>query len=206
MRTSWILVAAFVALSPAWVVAQESGDPEQRIAVAMQTAASAGIPVALLEEKVAEGKAKGLPMDVVAQAVEHRLNGLAQARAALTRRGNAVSSEELSAGANAIGVGVSGVALETIDAKMPPGDRWVAINVLTELYSVHGIPVDEALAHVLAAGEQGASAVANLPAQARAGQLPPAASIRGRPDGVGRPPAAAGMGARPPVARPGGRP
>lgn len=203
MRKSWILVAALMVGSPAWAVAQGEGDPETRIADAMAKASSAGIPTALLNVSNEEAT------DALAQAAELRLSHLLQAQQALTQHDGAASAEELSAGANLIGVGVSQAAITAIDAGMPPGDRSVALAVLYELHYNQKIDVYDAYLAVMNAGQQGMDAVANLPAQARAGQLPEAASIRGRPDwagpaGVGGVPA--GAGARPPVANPRGRP
>lgn len=205
MRKSWILVAALVVGSPAWAVAQGEGDPETRIADAMAKASSAGIPTALLNVSNEEAT------DALAQAAELRLSHLLQAQQALTQHDGVASPDELSAGANAIGSGVHAAALGEIDQGMPQGERSVAIAVLEYLAVELEMDQWEALNAVMAAGSQGADALANLPAQARAGQLPEAASIRGRPDwagpaGVGRAPGAAGAGARPPVARPGGKP
>ncbi|MBW3571262.1 MAG: hypothetical protein KY467_09160, partial [Gemmatimonadetes bacterium] len=74
MNLARILVALWLALAalPGAVQAQAQ-DPQQRIETARQRAESAGIPVALLDSKVAEGRAKGVPMDRIAGAVERRL-------------------------------------------------------------------------------------------------------------------------------------
>ena len=43
------------------------------------------IPVSLLQSKIAEGRAKGIPMDRIATAVESRLRNLEHAKIALSR-------------------------------------------------------------------------------------------------------------------------
>ena len=48
-------------------------DPARRIEAARRQAAAGGLPVEVLDDKVAEGRAKGVPLDRVAAAVEHRL-------------------------------------------------------------------------------------------------------------------------------------
>src|SRR5690606_4220191 len=57
--------------------------PEARIEAALASAAEAGIPMALIESKIAEGKAKGVAMERLAAAVEARLAGLQRAANAL---------------------------------------------------------------------------------------------------------------------------
>jgi hypothetical protein len=61
------VLAALLLFAPlSWAAAQ--GTPEQRIAAARQRASTVGIPVSLLDGKVAEGRAKGVPMDRIAAA------------------------------------------------------------------------------------------------------------------------------------------
>lgn len=200
----WILSGWLVVSLPAVALAQGAGTAQERIQNAFDRATSAGIPVALLEEKLAEAKARGLPMDRIADAVEHRLDGLARAQEALASAGHDVSTDELVAGANAIGAGVSAAALEAV-AQMPIAPekrRAVAIAVLTELVTIHGIPADQALTTLEAALAAGPGALESLPDQARAGQRPtmPAAGrpgFAGPPTWLSRPGAGAGrpMGA-----------
>src|SRR5262245_20385192 len=57
--------------------------PQDRIDVALARARQVGVPVTLLESKVAEGKAKGVPLDRIAAAVEHREASLERAREAM---------------------------------------------------------------------------------------------------------------------------
>lgn len=199
----WI-IAGWLAVSwPAVALAQDAGTPEQRIAAALDRAALAGIPEGVLEGEVAQGRAQGLPLDRLADAVERKLDGLTRAREALASAGHDVSVAEMSAGANAIGAGVSEAALEAVAAMQiaPEKRRLVAIAVLTELVTVHDIPADQALSRLESALAQGPEALENLPAQARAGQRPqiPAGAagrpaLAGPPSWLGRP---GGGGARP---------
>ena len=196
MITGWLVVSL-----PAVALAQDAGTPEQRITAALNQAASAGIPASLLETTLAEQQAAGVAMDRIADAVEYRLDALTRARSALAKGGHEVNADEMAAGADAIGVGVSNAALtkiaETEDA--PWERRMVAVAVLTELVDVHNIPVGDALIEVEAALARGAGELENLPAEARAGQRPgiPAAAagrpgFGGVPAWLGRPGGGAG--------------
>jgi hypothetical protein len=69
MKTRILPALAMLAMLPTALQAQNA---EERIAAAMQYAQNAGIPVSLLDSKVQEGKAKGIPMDRIAAAVERR--------------------------------------------------------------------------------------------------------------------------------------
>src|SRR5262245_27803667 len=72
----------FLTLLAAVAVAQT---PEARIEIAIERAQEAGIPISLLESKRAEGKAKGIPIERIATAVETRLQHLERARQAIGR-------------------------------------------------------------------------------------------------------------------------
>lgn len=189
----WLVLAAFPA-------AAHAQDPQQRIDAARRRAESAGIPVALLDSKVAEGRAKGVPMDRIAVAVERRLGALARAREAMAGvpRNAPVSSADLSVGADAIEAGVEPGALGRLAAAAPGDRRAVAIAVLTELVS-QGESSERALARVSAALQRGPDALRRLPGEAASersrGNGPPPGqgnpgkgNARGR--GQGGPPAA----------------
>src|SRR5688500_5311503 len=66
-------IVAMLALVPAALAAQT---PEVQITRALERAVQAGVPVELLESKVAEGRAKGVPADRIAAAVQRRLEVL----------------------------------------------------------------------------------------------------------------------------------
>jgi hypothetical protein len=142
--------------------------PEQRIDTAISHAKQAGIPASLLESKIAEGRAKGVPMDRIASAVESRLRSLEQARSVMNRVANDVDAGQLSVGADAIGAGVSEAVLEKITASAGRDRRAVAVAALTQLVS-QGIAPEAALIRVQDALSKGPEALANLAAQSRGG-------------------------------------
>lgn len=174
MRRIPILIAGFLLVAPALLAAQApTADPaaaaRARIEAAMQAAVEGGIPVALLEQKVAEGRAKGVPMDRIAAAVEARLAGLTQASEVLADAGlTGATNAELSVAADAVQAGVSGTALATISTTAPPDRRVVAIAVLADLVAM-GRASERALTEVQAALQRGPIALANLRAEAAAG-------------------------------------
>lgn len=177
-------------------------DPQQRIETARRRAEAAGIPVALLDSKVAEGRAKGVPMDRIAGAVERRLASLGRAREAMAGapRAAPVSSADLSVGADAIEAGVEPGVLGRLTVAAPGNQRAVAISILTELVNA-GVSSENALARVTAALTRGPEALRRLPGEA-AGERgrgnagsPPGQGNRGRGNnsaggrGQGGPPA-----------------
>ena len=141
---------------------------QERIDAATAHAREAGIPVTLLESKVAEGKAKGIPMDRIAAAVERREASLEKASQALRGRPD-VGAADLSVGADAIETGVSAAVLKAIAESAPRDRRVVAIAALTELVREGRVP-EAALDQVKDALKHGPDALANLPAQAAGGQ------------------------------------
>src|SRR5690242_648711 len=113
MRSTTMCLTAALLLAPAALFAQDSTSASQpssqaRIDAALSTALQAGVPVSLLQRKIAEGEAKGVPMDRIALAVEHRLEALTEAHDALANAGLASTTEgELSVAADAVQAGVS---------------------------------------------------------------------------------------------------
>jgi hypothetical protein len=170
MRTMTLYLAAALICAPAALLAQDStasasSGADARIAAALESAVNAGIPVSLLERKVAEGKAKGVPMERIATAVQKRLDGLMQARDAMTKAGLASTTEgELSVAADAVQAGVSQSALVAISQRAPGDSRAVAIAVLTDLVAL-GHASDQALVRVEGALDRGPEALANLSAE-----------------------------------------
>jgi hypothetical protein len=178
-------VVALAALLPAAVQAQT---PEERVEAALQRAAQAGVPVALLQSKIAEGQAKGVPMDRIAAAVEAREAALLSAHAAMAGRGEPTTAE-LGLGADAVQSGVSEAVLAAIADRAEGEHRSVAIAALTELVDMGHVPA-EALQRVMEALGHGPAALMNLPAQAAAQQnqgppptVPPASGRRGGGEG-----------------------
>lgn len=211
MRITLIVGAALIVLGPAdAALAQTTQD---RIDTAIAHAREAGIPVTLLEGKVAEGKAKGVPMDRIAAAVERRETALEKASQALSGRTD-VGTADLSVAADAVESGVSAAVLKAIADTAPRDRRVVAIAALTELVKQGTVP-EAALDRVKDALKRGPDALANLPAQAAAGQ----SRGGGKPDtngssaGQGRgrersgpPSSVPAPGASPEPTKPGGKP
>jgi hypothetical protein len=170
MRTMTLYLAAALICAPAALLAQDStasapSGADARIDAALESAVNAGIPVSRLERKVAEGKAKGVPMERIATAVQKRLDGLMQARDAMTKAGLASTTEgELSVAADAVQAGVSQSALVAISQRAPGDSRAVAIAVLTDLVAL-GHASDQALVRVEGALDRGPEALANLSAE-----------------------------------------
>lgn len=168
--------------------------PQDRIDAAFARAEAAAIPVSLLQTKLDEGKAKGIPMDRLAEAVDARLANLEKARTAMTQstRSSDVNAAELSVGADAIGEGVSAAVLAQITASTGHDRRAVAIAALTQLMA-EGIGVQDALNRVQEALDRGPGGLGGLTSQAGSHM----------PEGVGAPSATAGTSAPTSIPTPG---
>ncbi|HEX2094762.1 MAG TPA: hypothetical protein VHG28_20325 [Longimicrobiaceae bacterium] len=159
-----ILTIAILLLAPVTLGAQGTGDAAQRIEAAKRRAEAVGVPVGLLESKVAEGRAKGVPLDRIAVAVENRLALLVRAREAM---GAGVTAADLSVGADALMAGVSGESLAALTRTAPADRRAVAIAVLTQLVQ-QGEASERALERVrLALADP--EALRSLPGERRGG-------------------------------------
>ncbi len=199
-----ILLATLLILSP-FTAAGAQGTPEQRILAARRQAEQAGIPVSLLDSKVNEGRAKGVPMDRIAMAVERRLGSLGRAREAMGGPRAGLSAQDLSVGADALDVGVAPAALRQLAVAAPADRRAIAIAALTQLVQ-GGMASERALERVSAALARGPEALRQLPGEAAAasGQRrgpPPGrgpGEAGGRGNGRGR-----GNGGGPPASVPG---
>ena len=174
MRHLTLSLAALLVASPVALAAQDStttsssSSADARVTATLDHAMSAGIPVALLQRKVDEGQAKGVPMDRIAIAVENRLTALTRARDAMLSAGITHTTEgQLSVTADAVQAGVSQAALVAVGRSAPEERRTVAIAVLTQLVASGQLP-DQAVAHVQAAIARGPEALANLGATAGA--------------------------------------
>jgi hypothetical protein len=210
MRKTMLTVVAMLLL-PHALAAQA---PEQRLEQARQRVQAAGIPVALLESKVAEGRAKGVPMERIAAAVEARAQALVRAKETMRHRGD-VTAPELGLGADALQSGVSEAVLAAVTDRARGEHRAVAIAALTQLVQMGQVP-EHALERVTAALQRGPEALLNLPAQAAeaAQRRGPPADVPGRAGGAqgasqgGGPPAGVPAPGRPPQAgkptKPGG--
>ncbi len=185
MRSKTLCLAAALILAPAALLAQDSttaagpaAGADARIDAVLSTALDAGIPVSLLERKIAEGKAKGVPMDRIAAAVQQRLDALTKAQDALQKAGLESTTEgELSVAADAVQGGVSQSALAAISQRSTDGSRAVAIAVLTDLVAQGHVP-DQALSQVEAALARGPEALANLSAESAGAGRGQAAAVQ----------------------------
>jgi hypothetical protein len=203
------IAAAVVALALASVGAAiaQVQPPQERINTALARARQIGTPVALLESKIAEGKAKGVSLDRIATAIERRQAALERANQAL--RGEPDAASSLGVGADAIESGVSEAVLRAVSENAPRDRRNVAIAVLTELVKQGHAP-EAALGRVRDAVKRGPDALSNLPAEAGTGRRGGGPSDKqGQGNGGGRsgsdagPPAAVPAPGKPPQA---GRP
>lgn len=170
------ITVAVVALALGGAVAAHAQvqPPQDRINTALARARQVGIPVALLESKIAEGRAKGVSLDRIAAAIERRQATLERASQAM--RGQADAASSLAVGADAIESGVSEAVLKAVADNAPRDRRNVAIAALTEL--VHqGQAPEAALERVRDALRRGPDALTNLPADG--------SSNRGSSNGVG---------------------
>jgi hypothetical protein len=215
-RNVWI-AAAVLACTPGILQGQRPEVASQRIEAAQTRVAQAGIPAELLTSKVAEGRAKGVTEERIADVAERRASGLLRAQEALAGSGRRIGAPEIGAGADALEAGVDANSLRSVIQQARDENAAVALAVLGELVR-QGIPVQQAHDRVTAALQSGGDALANLPQQAadaRArrgppeGAGPPAGA--GRPDGAGNAPGGPRGGGPPagvpaPGTRPGGGP
>lgn len=185
MTTKMAIMGGMALLAVLLPAAGHAQSPDERIGSAMTRAQETGIPVWLLESKIQEGQAKGVPMDRIAAAVEARLSGLSRAAAAMQGVPGGVDAGQLSVGADALGAGVNEAVLAEIAGSATGEHRAVAIAALTHLVQQGTVP-GEALLRVQDALARGPAALANLPG---AGSGPPFGTPvpgrQGPPEGVG---------------------
>lgn len=181
-----ILIATIV-FAPTALLAQnqktaQSSSAQARIDASMRAAAEADIPASLLSSKVREGRAKNVPEERVAAAVESRLKSLLRASAAMDKAGVEIGAAgNLAVAADALEAGVSETALIRLSRSAPEERRVVAIAVLADLVRL-GQGSESALARVNAAVTT-STALANLSAeiasQLRLGGLTPTLDATG---------------------------
>ena len=200
MKITLRLLSAIMLLLPAALSAQT---PEADVQRTLARARQADIPVELLESKIAEGLAKGVPMDRIAAALQNRLEILERVRQNIDPQ-RQFTSEELNVSADALAAGVEESALRTISGNAPRERRSAAIAALSQLVRL-GHPSADALRRVTDALNRGPQALMNLSGQAASARRgppprPPGADAagqgrRGPPGGVpgrGRPPSKPG--------------
>ena len=166
MKYRIVVVGVALALSGATAANAQVQPPQDRINAALSRARGAGVPVALLESKMAEGKAKGIPLERIAAAIERREGALERASQALS--GNPGDTASLSVGADAIESGVNEAVLKAVAEDAPRDRRTVAIATLTQLVQQGDLPA-AALAKVRNALKRGPDALTNLPSEGNNG-------------------------------------
>ena len=186
-----IVLAAlvFVATVGNSLAAAQAQPPQDRINTALARARQVGIPVSLLENKIAEGKAKGVSLERIAAAVERREAALERASQALKGQDRPADAD-LAVAADAVESGVSDAVLKAVSDSAPRERKAVAIAALTQLVQLGHVP-ESALARVQAALKRGPEALLNLPAQAGRGGKGPANApdnSKGRSGGKDGPP------------------
>ena len=161
--------------------------PQDRINTALARARQVGIPVTLLESKVAEGKAKGISLERIAAAIERRETTLEHV-SQLMKGPQGPDVADLSVAADAIDAGVSDSVVKDIADSAPRDRRAVAIATLTDLVKAGHVP-EAALARVKEALKRGPEALLNLPAEAgqrgNGGPNGPQGNANGRGNGGG---------------------
>lgn len=180
-----IAAAVTLCLACADLAVAQVQPPQERINTALARARQVGIPVSLLESKIAEGKAKGVSLDRIAAAIERREANLERASQVMKGQ-QGMGEADLAVAADALESGVSDAVLKAVSESAPRDRRAVAIAALTQLVEMgHGS--DVALTKVREALKRGPEALLNLPAQEGRG--------RGRgPDPVTVPDADGGRG------------
>jgi len=206
MKYRIVVAGVALALSGATAANAQVQPPQDRINAALSRARGAGVPVALLESKMAEGKAKGIPLERIAAAIERREGALERASQALS--GNPGDTASLSVGADAIESGVNEAVLKAVAEDAPRDRRTVAIATLTQLVQQGDLPA-AALAKVRNALKRGPDALTNLPSEGNNGNGNGNGRGRGSANGQGQgnsggsassPPAAVPSPGKPPQA------
>ena len=200
MRMTILSIMTIAAITPIAASAQTaqsgaaaSASAEARIEASIRRAENAGVPRDMLENKVAEGRAKGVAAARIAAAVEHRADVLARVRARLAgdvdartprrpadqpqrpaddeqrpadnapHRRGVVTSAELVAAADAFEGGIDLNSIATLSARAG-NQRAAALSVLADLVASGRTSPSQALLRVETALNGGASALARLDA------------------------------------------
>jgi hypothetical protein len=172
MKSKLFLALMLAALMTPAAARAQNASADARINAALESAAEAGVPVALLESKIAEGRAKGVARERIAAAVEARLNALVRASETMERgRIRARTESEFAVAADALQAGVSEDALIRTYNGASAQARVVAVAVLTDLVRL-GVASETAL-EAVSRTHGNAAALANLQAEV-------ASKIRGR--------------------------
>jgi hypothetical protein len=181
MKRMITVVVLTLLVAPSMMAAQQD-----QIADAFARVAEAGIPTSLLESLQNEGRAKGVNMDVLGEAMQRRADTLIRAQEAMSQAGVQASEAELAAGADALQSGVSEAVLTALVESIS-GDQRVAATAALGVLAEMGEGPAEALARVEEAFQRGPDALANLHGtalEARALRGPPSSALDRAPLGV----------------------
>ncbi len=157
----------------------------------MERVRGAGLTVELLEVRVAEGRAKNVPAERIADVVERRAEALIAASEVLRGLSSRIPATELAAGADAVEAGIPPSAIRQVAREARAEDRQIAISVLTYLHRERALPLDVAIQNVSAALQRGSAALRELPS-AGASSGGDRSRNEGRGEGAGGSPAASG--------------
>jgi hypothetical protein len=150
------------------LVVAQTLPPQDRINSALARARQAGVPVSLLEGKIAEGKAKGVSLERIAAAIERR-EGVLEHASQVMKGQPGTGDADLSVAADALESGVTDNVLRAVSELAQRDRRAVAIAALTQLVQLGHSP-EAALARVQEALKRGPEALLNLPAEAGPGR------------------------------------
>ena len=146
-----LLPLVILVASPATLIGQDPRlerrlEPETRarVALVIDSARGAGLPVEPLVDKALEGASKGAPADRIVAAVRQLATGLGTARAAL----GSATVAELDAAASALRAGVRPATLTRLRAARGRQNLTVPLAVLSDLVA-RGVPADSAAVFVL---------------------------------------------------------
>jgi len=135
-----------------------SAETRARLTAMLEVARRKDLPAEPVNDRIAEGRAKGATEPEIVAASATTLTQLELSLAALVRAGRESPSDaEISRGAQLLARGASSVQLTTALAGREPSERRLdtALEVLIDL-TARGLPVDRALAAVGSAGTAGA--------------------------------------------------
>jgi hypothetical protein len=134
-----------------------SADTRARLTAILEVARRKNLPAEPVNDRIAEGQAKGATESGIVAASATTLAQLELSQAALRRAGRERPSDaEISRGAQLLARGASSVQLTALAGREPSEGRLdAALDVLLDL-TAQGLPVDRALAAVGSAGTAGA--------------------------------------------------
>jgi len=156
-----------------------SAETRVRLEAMFHVARERRLPTGPMEDRIAEGRAKGASEAQIIAATRQVEAQLDASQEALIRAGREQPSDaEVTRGAQIMARGATSAQLEAL-ARQQPSERrlLVAFQVLTDL-AARGVPVDRALAVLGAKLDGSTSAQTNRPAAA-GGSESPAAGIAG---------------------------